>query len=194
MLYSYSDECLFLVHAVLPVPAIGFTCTESSYHSVNTKCDNIMNPDQNILNSNDNFEWIAKGEAKGAWIHLSFNEEIMITKILYRHNSRNHMTNQYFKNVLFEFSDQTKVNVTFRYPNVVLSDSEREVHLRIDPPVLSSSLKIEGLSGYDLSMSDGKNRPQDWKNRYGISYVQIFGLQGRSKLALPLIYLLDIVI
>ena len=163
----------FLAHAVLPVSEVGFTCTESSYHSVETKCNNVVDPD-------DSVEWITQGEAKGAWIHLEFDAKIMITKVLYRHNLWKAMTNRYFKDVMFEFSDRTKVNVTLQYPNLGTLEYpvlEKEIHLKIDPPILSSSLKIKMFSGHDLSMSDGKHRPQDWQDRYGISYIQIYGLQ-----------------
>ena len=163
----------FLAHAVLSVSEVGFTCTESSYHSVETKCNNVFDPD-------DSVEWITQGEAKGAWIYLEFDAKIMITKVLYRHNLWKAMTNRYFKDVMFEFSDRTKVNVTLHYPNLGTLEYpvlEKEIHLKIDPPVLSSSLKIKMFSGHDLSMSDGKNRPQDWQDRYGISYIQIYGLQ-----------------
>ena len=164
---------------------IGFTCAESSYHSIENKCDNVFNPD-------DNFEWITKGEAKEAWIYLSFNEKIMITKILYRH-SRKHISwnsnfNQHFKDILFEFSDKTNVNVTLKYPDVEDSGSERDIYFKIDPPLMTSSLKVKAISGYDLSMTDEK--PQHWKNRYGISYIQIYGLQRKSKSTLFILYVL----
>ena len=155
----------------MPFPAIGFTCTESSYHSTESKCNNVF--------KDDRFEWVTQGEAKGAWIHLSFHTKIRIRKILYRHNFGKSTTHQYFKDVLLEFSDQTKIKVTLKYPND--NHPERDIYLKIDPPVLSSSLKIKVLSGYDLSNSYDSIRPQDWKTRYGISYIQIYGIQDGRK-------------
>ena len=111
----------------------------------------------------------------------------MITKILYRHSRKyskyskiqNLKFNQYFKDILFEFSDGTNVNVTLKYPDVEDSYSDRDIYFKIDPPLLTSSLKVKAISGYDFSMTDGK--PQHWENRYGISYIQIYGLQGKGK-------------
>ena len=107
----------------------------------------------------------------------------MITKLLYRHSRKyiswNSNFNQHFKDLLFEFSDKTNVNVTLKYPDVEYSDSERDIYFKIDPPLLTSSLRVKAISGYDLSMTDEK--PQHWKNRYGISYIQIYGLQRKSK-------------
>ena len=115
---------------------------------------------------------------------------------MYRHSRKyiswnsklqNSNFNQHFKDIMFEFSDRTNVNVTLKYPDVEGSDSERDIYLKIDPPVLTSSLKVKANSGYDLSMTDGK--PQDWKNRYGISYIQIYGLQRKGKSTLFIIYI-----
>ena len=147
-----------------------------------------------MLDPDDSVEWITQGEAKGAWIHLAFNEKLLITKILYRHNFWKSMTNQYLKDVVFEFSDNTKVNTTLKYPNLGTPEDpflEKEIYLKIDPPVISSWLEIKVLSGYNISMSDGKNRPQDWKTRYGISYIQIYGLPKGSKFMLLTSYALQ---
>ena len=173
--FTLMSQISCLVNEVLPFPSIGFTCTESSYHSTKNKCSNVFNDDR--------LEWVTGGESKGAWIHLSFHAKVMIRKILYRHNRRKSTTNQYFKDVLLEFSDQTNVNVTLEYPNDN-QHPEREIYFKIDPPVLSSSLTIKVLSGYNLSMSDRSIRPQDWKTRYGISYIQIYGSQMEGKLIL----------
>ena len=161
------------VNTMLPVSAIGFTCTESSYYSPETKCDNVFDQD-------DSIEWITRGEAKGSWIKISFNAEIMITKILYSHNHQESFTNQYFKDVLFKFSDDLRLNVTLRYPQN--EQSGRDIHFKIEPPVHSTFLEIEMLSGYDLSKNGEKDSPTDWKNLYGISYIQIYGLQRPRKL------------
>ena len=111
----------------------------------------------------------------------------MITKILYRHSRKyskyskvqNLKFNQYFKDILFEFSDGTNVNVTLKYPDIEDSYSDRDIYFKIDPPLLTSSLKVKAISGYDLSMTNGN--PQQWKNRYGISFIKIYGLQGKGK-------------
>ena len=110
----------------------------------------------------------------------------MITKILYRPSRKyskyskvqNLKFNQHFKDVLFEFSDGKNVNVTLKYPDVEDSYFDRDIYFKIDPPLLTSSLKVKAISGYDLSMTDEKL--QHWENRYGISYIQIYGLQGKG--------------
>ena len=157
---------------MLPVSAIGFTCTESSYYSPETKCNNVFDQD-------DSTEWITRDKAEGAWIKISFNAEIIITKMLYRHNYGKSFTNQYFEDALFKFSDGRKLNVTLPYPQI--DRSERGIYFKIDPPVLSTFLEIEMLSGYDLSKNGAKDSPTDWKNRYGISYIQIYGIQNGRK-------------
>ena len=111
----------------------------------------------------------------------------MIAKILYRHSRPyyhpSNCHNQYLKDVLLEFSDRTKINVTLEYPDI--ERSEYQINFKIDPPMLSTFLKIKVLSQYAYRNAYGNIRPENnCKSRYGISYIQMYGLYIEGKMNL----------
>ena len=159
----------------MPISPFGFTCTASSYYSKEQSCEN-------VFKSDFRFEWISLGEATESWINISFNTQIKIAKLMYTPTSFKKNYLQHFKDVLFEFSDQVRVKVTLRNPDVTSTEYyNRTMYLKIDPPVLSSFLKIQVLSGYDVPMNVFINNGiHDWKKMFGVAYIQVYGIQTQG--------------
>ena len=180
----YTLQTLFITGYSVPFEAslLSFDCIASSVFKGGT-CDNIFYPgDGNRLG------WVAKGNGVGEWIQIQFNNDIVISKLIYTHAWYGSMKkddwgwsdwsdyNQAFKEVSFEFSDQSHTTVT-------LPDISDEIHLSVDPPKLSSTLKITAQSVYKHSKvcEPGTNKCKYQDNRYGIFHLRVYGVTKEGK-------------
>ena len=155
----------------MPVSSLGFTCTSSNANSVENNCEN-------VLNSNDKDGWFTNGDGVGSWIRIYFNENIRVSKIIYRHNARNaglpeKELNQNFKDISLRFSDGTQLNTT-------LDDTfDVDLNYRVTPPKVSSYLELRFLSIYNHTNTPcitGEEKDTECgRNKLGFSKLVIFG-------------------
>ena len=146
-----------------------FTCASSDPLSENDECNNVYNDDKKD-------GWFTKGDGIGAWIKIYFNENIRVSKIIYRHNILQKPAkrfNQNFKDLSLRFSDGTQLNTTL--------DDVYDVDLtyRLTPPKISSYLELSFISIYNhtrINTYTGEERDIDFKyNKFGFSKLAIAG-------------------
>ena len=164
----------YAVRSGLEVSPHGFTCTSSSEFSSRETCKEIYaagsKQDPNAGNG-----WVTKGKGVGSWVKILFHSEILISKIVYRHNNKitypYRCCNQNFKDISIEFSDGTHVNVSL---DDVFS---KDFQYKIMPPKLSSSLKLSVYSVYNHSTADenGNYGMIYFNDRYGLRKLRLFG-------------------
>ena len=158
----------FIVASSMKISSSGFTCTSSDAFSEEETCEN-------VLNSDDKNGWFTNGDGIGSWIKIYFNENIRISKIIYRHNARlsGKKFNQNFKDVSFRFSDGTQVNVT-------LDDAFNvDLNYRLTPPKITSYLELHFTSIYNHTNTPGvtgQERDTEFENnKFGLSKLSIAG-------------------
>ena len=152
----------------MEISSLGFTCTSSDEFSDEDNCEN-------VYNSNVKDGWFTNGDGIGSWIRLNFNENIRISKIIYRHNERlpGKELNQNFKDLLIRFSDGTQINAT-------LDDAFGvDLNYRLTPPKISASLELHFTSIYNHTNTQGvtgqKRYTEFENNKFGLSKVDIAG-------------------
>ena len=152
----------------MEVTSLGFTCTSSEVFSDKDNCDN-------VYNSNDKDGWFTNGDGIGSWIRIYFNENIRVSKVVFRHNTRlpGKEFNQNFKDVLIRFSDGTQLNTT-------LDDTfDVDLKYRITPPKVSSYLELHFTSIYNHtkmpSIAGEKGKQEFDKNKFGLSKLAVAG-------------------
>ena len=163
----------------MEVSPLGFTCTSSDAFSEEDDC-------KNVYNSDEWDGWFTKGDGKGSWIKISFNGNVRISTIIYRHNIRlpGEKFNQNFKDVSIRFSDETQLNLT-------LDDKfggylDRDHEYRLIPPKLSSYLELHFLSIYNythhtINKFSGKKMLKFEENKLGLSKLAVGGRFEASK-------------
>ena len=156
----------FIVYSSFEVSSLGFTCKASSTFSNKKSC-------QQIYDSDDSSGWVTKGDGVGSWVQIFLHANILISKIVYRHNFQNYVLSkptekQNFKDVSLEFSDGTSFNITL--DDVKPPFPSEDLHYKITPPKLSSFLKLRVYSVYDPTLDVGT-----FANRYGLSTMRIYG-------------------
>ena len=148
-----------------------FTCMASSSHSSSFACENVY--------SESKHGWIANGIGEGSWIKIEFHRFIKISKIIYRHNDKlpGKCCNQNFKDISFQFSDGSLVNVTV--DDVFESGTNVDFNYRIDTPKLSSNLLIMANSVYNHTRAadgfENAGQPLYANNAFGISSIRVWG-------------------
>ena len=164
----------------------GFTCTASSslskedLHSLNGRLD--YTPKCENVYTSSKYGWFTNWTGEGSWIKLEFNAMIRISKIIYRHNERlpYKCCNQNFKDISIHFSDGAIANATV--DDVFESDVDLksiDFHHQIDPPKLSSNLRILVNSVYNhtraaVGFENGGNPFYD-KSPFGLSSFRYIG-------------------
>lgn len=115
-------------------------CSSSSEYDARFKCENAFKGTSNEEVS----EWGSLNEGVGAWIKAEFDEMNLITEIKYRNRKSSYERNS---KIQFEFSNG--IQRTFDIPN------DYDVHsLQINPPIMSSSVKMIIISVYS-SLNNG---------------------------------------
>ena len=169
MKYPKHKKCFYnIVVPSMEVSSLGFTCTSSDQLSEEDNCDN-------VLSSNDKVGWFTNGDGIGSWIKIYFNENIRVSKIIYRHNTRlpGKELNQNFKDVLIRFSDGTQLNTT-------LDDTfDVDLKYRVTPPKISTYLELYFISTYNLRNTPFNNAEKGDKefdqNKFGLSKLAVAG-------------------
>ena len=133
--------------------------------------------------------WATEGNGVGEWTRIMFSEDILISKVVYTHGPYaipdptalgarivTEAYNQNFKDVSFEFSDGSRVNVT-------LDDTWDDMYFTVNPPKSSSSLKITANSVYKHPKicENGTGTCKFETDRYGISKLRIYGVTTVGK-------------
>ena len=150
---------------------MGFTCTASSINSKAQACNKIFETNDNSRRKrNDDYGWVTKGNGVGSWLKISFHANILVSKIVYRHNRRMqplNCCNQNFKDVSLGFSDGSYVNISL--DNIFQED----FHYRIRPPKLSTYVFLYINSVYNEHTPE---RGFEYtKDRYGLSKLRVYG-------------------
>ena len=159
----------------MEVTSLGFTCTSSEVFSDKDDCDN-------VYNSNDKDGWFTNGDGIGSWIRIYFNENIRVSKIIYRHNTRlpGKKFNQNFKDVSIRFSDGTQLNT-------ILDDTfDVDLNYRVTPSKITSRLELHFTSIYNHTNTPGitrhKGDTEFENNKFGLSKVDVAGNVEGGKL------------
>ena len=153
-----------------------FTCTASSVFK-----NKLCSGDKNQCSCESAFSmandcWVTKGTGIGEWIEILFNDDVVISKIVYTPGSHGleGEYNQNFKDVSFSFSDGTHVNAT-------LDDVWQDMHFNLDPIKLSSSIKITANTVYKHPKVCQVGVCSDRNDHYGIDELRIYGFVKEGK-------------
>ena len=169
------------VQSSFDVDSSGFTCTSSSTATIQSiysqyvysyeyfTCERIYTIKYGVYSDTG---WVTEGNGIGSWVKVDFHTSILISKIVYRHNTQHHTKcyNQNFRDVSFSFSDETRMNVT-------LDDVfERNFEYQISPPLVSSYILLYVNSVYNHSKQiEEHEKPECNKDAFGLSKLNVYG-------------------